>query len=120
MPGPTVPRPAPTPRAMAFKPLEGSAAARSGVMRPRRSCSSMGLLVMLGGRAPEVDGGESGEDEGLQRGHEADFEDEEAEGDRQREPAQRREAQDHAQAAGHEQDQQMAREDVREEPDAEG
>src|SRR5687767_6626848 len=108
MPGPIVPRPAPTPRAMALRPSVGSAPPpwASGRRSARRS---MGLLVVLGGRAPEIDGSESGEDEGLKRRDKPDFEDEEDDRDRQRDDAERGEAEDDGQAAGHEEDEQVAR-----------
>src|SRR4051794_3165367 len=117
-PGPTVPRPAPTPSAIARSPLAGASsdAAAGGVGTSPRS--TVAPLVLLGDRAAEIDRGESGEDEGLQRGHEAHFEEEEGHGHDDRDGAQRREPKQHDEAAGHEEDEQMPGEDVREESDA--
>src|SRR3954449_6458035 len=110
-PGPTVPRPAPTPSAIARSPFEGSLAwARMLIVSRIMSL----LLVLLGDRAAEIDRGESGEDEGLQRGHQADLEEEEGQRHDQRQRPQRREAEQHDQAAGHEEDEQVPRQDVRE------
>src|SRR3954451_8917866 len=119
-PGPTVPRPAPTPSAIARSPLAVASLdpplwATMLVTSPR---STVAPLVLLGDRAAEIDRGESGEDEGLQRGHEAHFEEEEGHGHDDRDGAQRREPKQHDEAAGHEEDEQMPGEDVREESDA--
>src|SRR3954466_13364414 len=124
MPGPIVPRPAPMPSAMAlpaFRPYSwGSAAWAMWVISERSTACS---LVLFGDGAAEVDRGEGGEDEGLKRRDEADLEEEE--GDRHR-------AGDHAddhgepdgdvqqddEAAAHEEDEEVARQDVGEESDA--
>src|SRR5258708_37353487 len=90
-PGPTVPRPAATPRAMARRPLAVASllpCARIVVTVPR-SMWLLAPLVLLGDRAAEIDRGESGEDEGLQRGHQAHFEDEERQRHEQRQRAER-------------------------------
>src|SRR4051794_6085 len=71
----------------------------------------------LGDGAAEVDGSESGEDECLKGRDQHDLEDEEDDGDRDRHDAERREADQRHHAAAHEQDQQVACEQVREEPD---
>src|SRR3954447_16484919 len=115
-PGPTVPRPAPTPSAIARSPFEGSLAwARMLIVSRIMSL----LLVLLGDRAAEIDRGESGEDEGLQRGHQADFEEEEGDGHDDRHRAERRQSEQDDEPAAHEEDEQVAGEDVREEADAE-
>src|SRR2546421_22042 len=108
MPGPIVPRPAPTPSAIDLIALAVSwlppAWATTSVMTDIGSS-----LVAFGGRrAAEVDGCKRGEDEGLQGRDQADLEQEERDGDRQREHTERREAEQHDHAAGHEQDQQVA------------
>src|SRR3712207_8235274 len=85
-----VPSPAPTPRAMDFRPASMSPVAppppwASSVANTVRSTVSS--LVMVGGGPAEVDGGQRREDEGLQRRHQADLEEEEGDGDRQRDDA---------------------------------
>src|SRR5215210_7637995 len=110
MPGPIVPRPAPTPRAMPFV-LPWAMSVRTP------SVSSMGpSSLVFRGCLTDVDRGEDGEDEGLKPGDQDDLEDEEGDGDGERDRADRRDAQDHGQAAGHEQDQQVARQHVGEQP----
>src|SRR4051794_24696145 len=119
-PGPTVPRPAPTPSAMARRPLAVASllpCARKVVTVSR--IMSL-LLVLLGDRAAEIDRGESGEDERLQGGDQDHLEQEEDDGDRQRDHAKRREAEQSHEAAGHEEDEQVPGQDVGEEPDAQG
>src|SRR4051794_5355611 len=115
-PGPTVPRPAPTPRAIARRPLDGSPDAWARMLTVSRIMSL--LLVLLGDRAAEIDRGESGEDEGLERGDQADFEEEERDGHDDRHRAERRQAEQDDEPAAHEEDEQVAREDVGEESDA--
>src|SRR5919202_5326674 len=96
MPGPIVPRPAPTPSAIALIAFAFSApppldepplawASRSG----RTACSDMRtpLSVSLGGRAAEVDRSERGEDERLQAGDDDDLEEEERDGEQERQRA---------------------------------
>src|SRR3954464_4355190 len=102
-PGPTVPRPAPTPRAMARRPLAVASllpCARRVVTVSR--IMSL-LLVLLGDRAAEIDRGESAEDEGLQRRHQAHLEEEEGQRHDQRQRPERGEPEQDHQAAGHEQ-----------------
>src|SRR3954454_12696437 len=117
-PGPTVPRPAPTPSAIARRPLAVASLDPAAMMLVTSPRSTVAPLVLLGDRAAEIDRGESGEDEGLQGGHEAHFEEEEGDGHDDRDGAQRREPEQHDQAARHEEDEQMAGEDVGEESDA--
>src|SRR3954453_4020141 len=94
-PGPTVPRPAPTPSAMARRPLAVAsldACARRLVASPR---STVAPLVLLGDRAAEIDRGESGEDEGLQRRDQGHLEEEEGDAHDDRDRAERRQAEQH-------------------------
>src|SRR3954454_4123793 len=118
MPGPMVPRPAPTPRAMPDRPFDVLWATRSGMNV--RSTARSAPLVVGGGRAAEVDRGQGGEDEGLQGRYKPDFEDEEDDGDRQGDHAEGREAEQDDHAPAHEEDEQVAGEHVREEPDGQG
>src|ERR1700704_2944134 len=116
MPGPIVPRPAPTPSAMAWRPfctLGWVAAVMTG-----SSTSMVGssLSVGLPDGLAEVDGGEGGEDERLQRGDQHHLEQEEDDGKRQRDDADRGEAEQDDEPAAHEQDQQVPGQDVGEEP----
>src|SRR4051812_26062550 len=125
MPGPIVPRPAPTPRAIALPAFVGSLPCatcrsvcgsmwRSGV---RSTCGSLlmgwwsvrGSMAALGRRRAEVDGGQGGEDEGLQRRDQADLEEVEGHGHRPGDHAQDHRAEDrqveqHHEAAAHEED----------------
>src|SRR3954463_8941987 len=109
MPGPIVPRPAPTPSAIDLIALAVSASAKTYVMT-----EAMGSpLVALGGRrSAEIDGCESCEDECLQSRDQDDLEEEEGDRDGQREDAERGEAEQHDNAARHEEDQQVAGEQV--------
>src|SRR5919112_6064370 len=125
MPGPIVPRPAPMPSAMALPALRpyscGSAAWAMWVISERSTAVS---LVLFGDGAAEVDRGEGGEDEGLQRRDEADLEEEEGDGHDARHQAEDdgqsdRHVQEDDKAAAHEQDEQVAGQDVGEETDAE-
>src|ERR1700742_91655 len=122
-PGPMVPRPAPMPRAIALPALRpySCAVAGSTLLWARlvtwwmtdRSTVIVSLLVLLGDRAAEVDRGKSREDEGLKRGDEAHFEEEDRHGHRPGDEAEddraadREVEQDH-EAAAHEEDQQVA------------
>src|SRR5688572_32402922 len=113
MPAPIEPRPAPMPRAIDFSPssVTPEAAWASGITRSMDApflVSSMGL----GGRAADVDRGKCGEDERLEGGDQDDLEDEEEEDERECRDSQRREAQQNGEPAAHEQDQQVAGEDV--------
>src|SRR5919199_2309559 len=123
MPGPIVPRPAPTPSAIAFPAFALSAlppldepplawASTSG----RTVCSDMRtpLSVSLGGRTAEVDRSERGEDERLQAGHDDELEEEERDGHDRGQRADPGGAEQNDHAAAHEQDQQVAGEHVRE------
>src|SRR3954468_6085606 len=125
MPGPMVPRPAPMPRPIALPALRpyswGSAAWAICVMTDRST--AIAPLVLGGHGAAEVDRGQGGEDEGLQRGDQADLEEEEGDGhDAGHEAEDDGQAdghvQQHHEAAAHEQDEQVARKDVGEETDA--
>src|SRR3954452_13979105 len=110
MPGPIVPRPAPTPSAIDLIALAVSASAKTYVMT-----EAMGSpLVALGGRrAAEIDGCESCEDERLQGRDQHDLEQVERHGDRRRrDQAERRDAEKDREPSCHEEDQQVAREDV--------
>src|ERR1700729_1142852 len=71
-------------------------------------------------RAADVDGGEGGKDEGLQRRDQAQLEQVEQDRKRQGEPAQERQPEQHRESAGHEQDDQVAGQDVGEESDGQG
>src|ERR1700755_722536 len=90
-PGPMVPRPAPMPSAIALPALRPYSCAVSGSTACARVVTSLmtdrstvlvSLLVLLGDCAAEVDRGKGGEDEGLQRCDQADFEEEEGDGHR--------------------------------------
>src|SRR5215211_7252119 len=121
-PAPTAPRPPPTPRAIA-RPASApaSAWAKTVVIRGRSRSSTAGSfgLVGLGDRAAEVDGRERGEDERLKGGDQPDLEEEQGDAERQREHAEDLEAQQHREPAGHEEDDQVAGEDVGEESNGE-
>src|SRR3954451_18854221 len=111
MPGPMVPRPAPTPSAIDLIALAVSASAKS-VMTEAMGSS----LVTLGGRrSAEIDGCKRCEDEGLQGRDQHDLEQVERNRDRRggHEP-QRCDAEQNREPSRHEEDQEVAREDVRE------
>src|SRR4051795_3497453 len=121
MPGPIVPSPAPMPSAIALPALRpyasGSAAWAIWVMTDR---STVAPLVLFGDGAAEVDRGQGGEDEGLQGGDEADLEEEEGHGHDAGDDAEDHgeadgDVQQHDEAAAHEQDEQVAGQDVGEE-----
>src|SRR3954464_10203678 len=125
MPGPMVPRPAPMPRAIALPALRpyswGSAAWAICVMTDRST--AIAPLVLGGHGAAEVDRGQGGEDEGLQRGDQADLEEEEGDGhdagdESEDDRAHDGQVEQHDQPAAHEQDEQVAGQDVGEESDA--
>src|SRR5215212_9559470 len=111
MPGPMVPRPAPTPRAMPLVLPWAMTVMRTPSVSSMRPSS----LVFRGGLT-DVDRGEDGEDEGLQAGDQDDLEDEEGDRDGQRDRPDRGDAENHGEAAGHEQDQEVARQHVGEQP----
>src|SRR3954462_4303611 len=115
-PAPTAPRPPPTPSAIALPASAPSSAAAKTVERIVASTGRVSFwLVVLGDGAAEVDGSQRGEDERLQRRDQADLEEEQDDPERERHPAQRLEAEQHREPAGHEQDDQVAGEDVGEE-----
>src|SRR4051794_13359148 len=117
-PGPTVPSPAPTPSAIARRPLAVASLDPWAMMLVTSPRSTVAPLVLLGDRAAEIDRGESGEDEGLKRRDQAHFEEEEGDAHDDRDRAQGREREQHHEAARHEEDQEMPREEGREEADA--
>src|SRR3954469_2454436 len=82
-----------------------------------RSVHEGDSLVGLGDRAAEVDRGQSGEDERLKSGHQADLEEVEDQAKREQEHADAGDAEEHREAAGHEQDDQVAGEHVGEQSD---
>src|SRR5918998_2424255 len=105
MPGPIVPRPAPTPSAIALPSLP----AWAKTLTSSRSMRVAPLSVTFGsGRAAHVDGREGRKDERLKRRHQSDLEDEEHDRHRERQHAHRGEAQQYDESAAHEQDQQVA------------
>src|SRR3954447_21470938 len=114
-PGPTVPSPAPTPSAIARRPLAVASLDPWAMMLVTSPRSTVSPLVLLGDRAAEIDRGEGGEDEALQRRHKPHFEEEEGDAHDDRDRAQRREPEQHDQPARHEEDEQVPGEDVREE-----
>src|SRR4051794_24157812 len=77
------------------------------------------LLVGFGDRAAEIDGRQGGEDERLKRGDKADLEEIDRPAQRQQEDADRGGAEQDRQTAGHEEDDQVPGEHVREESDRE-
>src|SRR5215210_7396472 len=110
-PAPTAPRPPPTPSAIAL-PASDPASAWAKIETSRESTGSPLSSVVLGDRAAEVDRRERGEDERLQGGHEADLEEEQDHAEREREHAEELEPQQDGEPAGHEEDDQVAGEDV--------
>src|SRR5918997_4676563 len=89
MPGPIVPSPAPTPRAIDLRPSVGSAACAMGIRTDRSIGPPWGTTSVASGAClAEVNRRERGEDEGLQGGDQADLEHEERDRDRQRDPSQ--------------------------------
>src|SRR5436305_13839 len=123
MPGPIVPRPAPTPSAMAWRPFLGTSwlAAWASVVSESMSMDESSFVsVGLGDRLAEVNGCEGGEDERLQRGDQHDLEQEEDDGQRQGDHADGGESEQDDEPAAHEEDQQVPGQDVGEEPHREG
>src|SRR6476661_5747565 len=84
-----------------------------------RSMKSAPFLMTGGGSSAEVDGSESREDKCLQRCDQPDLEDEEEEGERESQGSERGDPQQHRQPAAHEEQQQVAGENVGEKPDGE-
>src|SRR3954454_8795819 len=117
-PGPMVPRPAPTPRAIAWRPFPPELEllepwAISSVIGCRSMRSSLGGSVSLGsGGAADVDGSERGEDECLEGGDKDHLEDEEDNRNRHCDGADRCDAEQDDEPAAHEQDQQVAGQQV--------
>src|SRR5947209_976181 len=102
-PAPTAPRPPPIPIP---RPAPTPDEAANGMR-----CASTVLCsfwLVMADRATEVDGRQCGEDEGLQRGHQTEFEEVHQDSDRQGEPAEEAEPEDDRQPAGHEQEDQVA------------
>src|SRR5215211_6502680 len=120
-PAPAAPSPPPRPRAMALPASEAFSgeAACARVVMTARSTTGLLWLVLLGDGAAEIDRGERGEDEGLQGRDKADLEEEEDDPRGEGDDAQRFDAEQHHQAAGHEQDDEVAGEDVGEETNGE-
>src|SRR5918999_3033455 len=119
-PAPTAPRPPPTPRAIALPASAPSSAAAK--MKVRNVASTEGTpfwLVALGDGAADVDGRERGEDERLQGRDQADLEQEDRDAERDDDHAERLDPEQHRKSAGHEQDDQVAGEDVGEETNGE-
>src|SRR5258707_10605851 len=74
MPGPIVPRPAPTPSAIAFPALVPNCVGSAAAAMTFRTSTAIGpSLVLGGGGAAEVDGCKRGENEGLKRCDQADL-----------------------------------------------
>src|SRR6266436_176830 len=112
MPAPSAPRPTPSARPIAFP-----AFVTSPDVAASRECMVFLLVFRLDGRA-DVDGGQSGEDKRLDRDDDHDLEDVEECGDRYDEHREDDGLQDEHQADECE-NQDVAREHIREEPDAE-
>src|SRR5579872_6242095 len=103
-PAPTAPSPPPTPRpidlpALAMFPVRPPVAARNVMTLWNKVPPPVGLMA-LGDRAAEVDRGERREDERLQRRDEPHLEDEQHDARGQREPGDRRDAEEHRERAG--------------------
>src|SRR5919199_4185937 len=110
MPAPTAPSPTPTPNAIALP--------RSATLPlvAARSVLTPASLVCGFDGAADVDGGEKGEDEGLDRDDDADLEDVDHDRDGDRDDRDDVAAEDENQAE-HDEDEHVARKHVREEPD---
>src|SRR3954447_19277720 len=107
-PAPTAPRPPPTPRAIALPAsAPSSTAAKTRVMKVASTDGTPFGLVGLGDSAAEVDRRERGEDERLQGRHQTQLEHEQDDAERQGEDAEPLEAEQHGEAAGHEEDDQV-------------
>src|SRR3954454_24573792 len=101
-PAPTAPSPPPTPSAIALPASEPAFAWAKTVMSGASRCSTNERsLVVLGDRAAEIDGRQGGEDERLEGGDQAHLEQEQRDPDREREPAEGLDAQQHGQPARH-------------------
>src|SRR3954464_814774 len=110
MPAPIEPRPAPMPSAIALRPSSVSPLACAITVD-----MDVLLSVTVSGRCfADVDGSQGREDEGLERGHQAHLEEEEDDRYREREEPERSQPEQNGQPAAHEEQQQMAGQDVRE------
>src|SRR6478609_5802965 len=118
MPAPIEPRPAPTPRATAL-PAASTPSSETAAITGDRSMKSAPFLMTGGGSSAEIDGSEGREDKCLQRCDQPDLEDEEEEGERESQGPERGDAEQDRQATTHEEQQQVAGEDVGEESDGE-
>src|SRR6266508_2909238 len=110
MPAPTAPSPTPRPNAIAFPASTFAACARS-------ASKATSLVGRLDGRA-DVDGGQGGEDECLDRDDDDDLEKVEERRDADRDGSQPGRL-EHEHEADHDEDQHVAGEHVGEEPDGE-
>src|SRR5690349_20961854 len=118
MPAPIEPRPAPTPRAIAL-PADSIPSSEIAAATGDRSMKKRSFSVTGGGCSAEVDGSKGREDKCLQSRDQADLQDEEEEGEREGQRAERGDPEQHREAAAHEEEQQVPGEDVGEEPDGE-
>src|SRR3954451_21224403 len=110
MPAPIEPRPAPMPSAIALRPSSVSPLACAMTVD-----MDVLLSVTVSGRCfADVDGSQGREDERLEGGHQAHLEDEEDDRHRERQEPERGDSQEDGQTAAHEEQQQVAGEDVRE------
>src|SRR5215470_19542469 len=120
-PAPAAPRPMPSASAIALPAwttgVSFTEAAMSAMNPSMRPVLLFCLVLRLDGRA-DVDGGKGGEDERLDRDHDHDLEDVEDERGRQPEEPPRRRVDDENEA-DHREDEDVAREHVRVEPDRE-
>src|SRR6185295_10187377 len=116
MPAPIEPRPAPTPRAIALPAASIPSSEIAAATGDRSIEVALLFLVARGGRSAEVDGRQGREDKRLQGGDQADLQDEEEEGEREGQRPERGDPEQHRQPAAHEEQQQVAGEDVGEEP----
>src|SRR6476469_5987768 len=115
MPAPIEPRPAPTPRAIALPAPLTPSSVTAAATGDRSICEQCSFLVACGGRSAYVDRGEGREDKGLKSGHEPHLEDEEDECQGEGECPEGRDPEQHREPAAHEEQQQVAGEDVGEE-----
>src|SRR3954464_8357294 len=110
-PAPAAPKPPPMPSATALPAFEPASVAWARWVMTARSTVTP-WLVLRGDSAAEVDRGERGEDEGLQRRDKPDFEEVERDAGGERQPPEGRDPEQDGERAGHEQDDQVAGEDV--------
>src|SRR3954451_2687299 len=114
-PAPAAPRPPPMPSATALPAFEPASVAWARWVMTARSTLTPWLVPFLGDGAAQVDRGERGEDEGLQRRHKPDFEEEERDAGRNGDPPEGGDPEQDGERAGHEEDDQVPRQDVGEE-----